>query len=131
MSSPTDKKGRTRKKIKVAPEGRVYIQATFNNIIVTFTDANGNVIAWSSAGKVGFRGSKKNTPYAGQVAAQDAANTAYQAGLRVVDAYLRGVGTGREAALLAIEAAGIQVRSIRDITPIPHNGCRPPKPRRV
>lgn len=131
MSSPTDKKGRARKKIKVAPEGRVYIQATFNNIIVTFTDANGNVIAWSSAGKVGFRGSKKNTPYAGQIAAQDAANAAYQAGLRVVDAYLRGVGTGREAALLAIEAAGIQVRSIRDITPIPHNGCRPPKPRRV
>ncbi|RMF47688.1 MAG: 30S ribosomal protein S11 [Bacteroidetes bacterium] len=131
MSSTADKKGRARKKIKVAPEGRVYIQATFNNIIITFTDANGNVIAWSSAGKVGFRGSKKNTPYAGQVAAQDAANVAYQAGLRVVDAYLKGVGTGREAALLAIEAAGIQVRSIRDITPIPHNGCRPPKPRRV
>lgn len=127
----TEKKGRARKKIKVAPEGRVYIQATFNNIIITFTDAAGNVIAWSSAGKVGFRGSKKNTPYAGQVAAQDAAAAAYEAGLRVVDAYLKGTGSGREAALLAIEAAGIQVRSIKDITPIPHNGCRPPKQRRV
>ncbi|GIV22964.1 MAG: 30S ribosomal protein S11 [Bacteroidia bacterium] len=127
----TEKKGRARKKIKVAPEGRVYIQATFNNIIITFTDAAGNVISWSSAGKVGFRGSKKNTPYAGQVAAQDAAAAAYEAGLRVVDAYLKGTGSGREAALLAIEAAGIQVRSIKDITPMPHNGCRPPKPRRV
>lgn len=127
----TDKKGRARKKLKVAPEGRVYIQATFNNIIVTFTDAAGNVIAWSSAGKSGFRGSKKNTPYAGQVAAQDAAKVAYDAGLRTVDAFLKGTGSGREAALLAIESAGIQVRSIKDTTPIPHNGCRPPKPRRV
>ncbi len=126
-----DKKGRAKKKLKVAPEGRVYIQATFNNIIVTFTDAAGNVISWSSAGKAGFRGSKKNTPYAGQVAAQEAAAAAYEAGLRFVDAYLKGTGSGREAALLAIEAAGIQVRSIKDITPIPHNGCRPPKPRRV
>ncbi|MCS7297529.1 MAG: 30S ribosomal protein S11 [Bacteroidia bacterium] len=130
MSTP-EKKGRSRKKLKVAPEGRVYIQATFNNIIITFTDSAGNTITWSSAGKVGFRGSKKNTPYAGQIAAQDAAKTAYEAGLRTVDAYLKGTGSGREAALLAIEAAGIQVRSIRDITPIPHNGCRPPKPRRV
>ncbi|MCX7606356.1 MAG: 30S ribosomal protein S11 [Bacteroidia bacterium] len=129
--SSTDKKGRARKKIKVAPEGKVYIQATFNNIIITFTDAAGNVISWSSAGKSGFRGSKKNTPYAGQVAAQNAAQTAYEAGLRIVDAYLKGTGSGREAALLAIEASGIQVRSIKDITPIPHNGCRPPKPRRV
>lgn len=127
----TDKKGRARKKIKVAPEGRVYIQATFNNIIISFTDAAGNVISWSSAGKSGFRGSKKNTPYAGQVAAQDAAKVAYEAGLRTVDAFLKGTGSGREAALLAIEASGIQVRSIKDITPIPHNGCRPPKPRRV
>ncbi len=130
MTAPK-KEGRARKKIKVAPEGRVYIQATFNNIIITFTDAAGNVIAWSSAGKVGFRGAKKSTPYAGQVAAQDAAKVAYEAGLRVVDAYLKGIGAGREAALRAIEAAGIQIRSIRDITPIPHNGCRPPKPRRV
>ncbi|MCS6894728.1 MAG: 30S ribosomal protein S11 [Bacteroidia bacterium] len=129
--SSTDKKGRARKKIKVAPEGRVYIQATFNNIIITFTDASGNVISWSSAGKVGFRGSKKNTPYAGQIAAQDAAKVAYEAGLRTVDASLKGTGSGREAALLAIEASGIHVRTIRDITPIPHNGCRPPKPRRV
>ncbi|MEN3040216.1 MAG: 30S ribosomal protein S11 [Bacteroidia bacterium] len=131
MSSAADKKGRARKKLKVAPEGRVYIQATFNNIIVTFTDASGNTISWSSAGKVGFRGSKKNTPYAGQIAAQDAAKVAYEAGLRVVDAYLKGTGSGREAALLAIESSGIHIRSIRDITPIPHNGCRPPKPRRV
>jgi small subunit ribosomal protein S11 len=109
----------------------VYIQATFNNIIITFTDAVGNTITWSSAGKVGFRGAKKSTPYAGQVAAQDAAKVAYEAGLRVVDAYLKGIGAGREAALRAIEAAGIQIRSIRDVTPIPHNGCRPPKPRRV
>ncbi|MCS6789426.1 MAG: 30S ribosomal protein S11 [Bacteroidia bacterium] len=127
----TEKKGRARKKIKVAPEGRVYIQATFNNIIITFTDSAGNAIAWSSAGKAGFRGSKKNTPYAGQIAAQQAAAVAYEAGLRIVDAYLKGTGSGREAALLAIEAAGIQIREIRDITPIPHNGCRPPKPRRV
>lgn len=126
-----DKKGRAKKKLKVAPEGRVYIQATFNNIIITFTDSAGNAISWSSAGKSGFRGSKKNTPYAGQVAAQAAAATAYEAGLRFVEAYLKGTGSGREAALLAIEAAGIQVRSIKDITPIPHNGCRPPKPRRV
>jgi small subunit ribosomal protein S11 len=130
MTAPK-KEGRARKKIKVAPEGRVYIQATFNNIIITFTDAAGNTITWSSAGKVGFRGAKKSTPYAGQVAAQDAAKVAYEAGLRVVDAYLKGIGAGREAALRAIEAAGIQIRSIRDITPIPHNGCRPPKPRRV
>jgi small subunit ribosomal protein S11 len=125
------KEGRARKKIKVAPEGRVYIQATFNNIIVTFTDGAGNVIAWSSAGKAGFRGAKKNTPYAGQVASQEAAKVAYEAGLRLVDAYLKGTGAGREAALRAIDAAGIQVRSIKDTTPIPHNGCRPPKPRRV
>jgi small subunit ribosomal protein S11 len=130
MTAPK-KEGRARKKIKVAPEGRVYIQATFNNIIITFTDAAGNTITWSSAGKVGFRGAKKSTPYAGQVAAQDAAKVAYEAGLRVVDAYLKGIGAGREAALRAIEAAGIQIRSIRDVTPIPHNGCRPPKPRRV
>ncbi len=130
MTTPK-KEGRARKKIKVAPEGRVYIQATFNNIIITFTDAAGNTITWSSAGKVGFRGAKKSTPYAGQVAAQDAAKVAYEAGLRVVDAYLKGIGAGREAALRAIEAAGIQIRSIRDVTPIPHNGCRPPKPRRV
>ncbi len=120
-----------RKKIRVAPEGRVYVQATFNNIIITFTDTAGNVIAWSSAGKVGFRGAKKNTPYAGQVAAQDAAKVAYEAGLRTVDAFLKGTGAGREAALRAIDSLGIQVRAIQDITPIPHNGCRPPKPRRV
>lgn len=120
-----------RKKIKAGPQGRVYIQASFNNIIITFTDPAGNTISWSSAGKTGFRGSKKNTPYAGQVAAQDAAKIAYEAGIREVDAYLKGIGSGREAALRAVESMGIQVKKIVDVTPVPHNGCRPPKPRRV
>ncbi len=120
-----------KRKVKVEPEGLVYIQATFNNIIVSVCNKNGDVISWGSAGKAGFKGSKKNTPYAAQVAANDAAKTAYDAGLRHVEVYVKGPGAGREAAIRAIDQAGIKVATIFDMTPIPHNGCRPPKRRRV
>ena len=126
------KKGRIKKKkITVPPEGRVYISTSFNNIIITFTDKAGNTISWSSAGKVGFRGSKKNTPYAAQVAARDAAKDAYEMGLRKVEVFVRGPGAGREAAIRTIAGMDIEVVRILDNTPIPHNGCRPPKKRRV
>jgi small subunit ribosomal protein S11 len=117
--------------VKVEPEGQVHIQASFNNILISFTNNAGQVISWSSAGKVGFRGSKKNTPYAGQVAAEDAAKVAYDAGLRKVEVLVKGPGSGRESAIRSINNMGIEVSMIRDITPIPHNGCRPPKRRRV
>lgn len=117
--------------VKVDAAGEVHINATFNNIIVTFTNANGQPVSWSSAGKMGFRGSKKNTPYAGQMAAQDAAKVAHEAGIRKVKVYVKGPGAGREAAIRTIAAAGIEVTEIVDVTPIPHNGCRPPKQRRV
>lgn len=117
--------------VKVDAVGEVHINATFNNIIITFTNANGQPISWSSAGKMGFRGSKKNTPYAGQMAAQDAAKVAYDAGIRKVKVYVKGPGAGREAAIRTIAASGIEVTEIIDVTPIPHNGCRPPKQRRV
>ena len=120
-----------KRKVKVEPEGLVYIQATFNNIIVSITNKNGDVISWGSAGKAGFKGSKKNTPYAAQVAAGGAAKTAYDAGLRQVEVFVKGPGSGREAAIRAIDQAGIRVAIIQDVTPIPHNGCRPPKRRRV
>lgn len=120
-----------KRKVKVEPEGLVYIQATFNNIIVSVCNKNGDVISWGSAGKAGFKGSKKNTPYAAQVAANDAAKTAYDAGLRHVEVYVKGPGAGREAAIRAIDQAGIKVATIFDMTPIPHNVCRPPKRRRV
>jgi len=116
---------------KVDPEGKVYIQASFNNIIITFTNQLGQTISWSSAGKCGFRGSKKNTPYAGQVAAEDAAKKAYDAGLRRVEVLVKGPGAGRESAIRNINSAGIDISIIRDLTPVPHNGCRPPKRRRV
>ncbi len=116
---------------KVDPEGKVYIQASFNNIIITFTNLQGQTISWSSAGKCGFKGSKKNTPYAAQVAADDAARKAHEAGLRRVAVLVKGPGAGRESAIRNINAAGIDVTIIRDLTPIPHNGCRPPKRRRV
>ncbi|HPQ08210.1 MAG TPA: 30S ribosomal protein S11 [Bacteroidia bacterium] len=128
----TSAKAAAKKRIvKVDAVGEAHITTSFNNIIVTFTNANGQPISWSSAGKMGFRGSKKNTPYAGQLAAQDAAKTAFDAGIRKVKVYVQGPGAGREAAIRTIASAGIEVTEIIDVTPIPHNGCRPPKQRRV
>ena len=122
----------TKKRIvKVDAVGRAYIQASFNNVIVTLTNSTGQAISWSSAGKMGFRGSKKNTPYAAQMAAQDASKVAYDLGLRKVKVFVKGPGGGRESAIRTINAAGIEVAEIFDITPSPHNGCRPPKRRRV
>jgi small subunit ribosomal protein S11 len=117
--------------VKVEAAGEVRISATFNNIIVAFTNKQGQVISWSSAGKMGFRGSKKNTPYAAQMAASDAAKVAVDAGLKRVDVFVKGPGSGREGAIRAIAQSGIDVISIKDVTPMPHNGCRPPKARRV
>ncbi|MEM8524696.1 MAG: 30S ribosomal protein S11 [Bacteroidota bacterium] len=118
-------------KIKVEPEGYVYIKASFNNIIISMTNKAGQVISWASAGKAGFRGSKKNTPYAAQIAATDAARVAYDHGMRSAEVYVKGPGAGREAAIRAVDGVGIKISRIRDITPVPHNGCRPPKRRRV
>jgi len=117
--------------VKVEAAGEVRVSATFNNIIVAFTNKQGQVISWSSAGKMGFRGSKKNTPYAAQMAASDAAKVAVDAGLKRVDVYVKGPGAGREGAIRAIAQSGIDVVTIKDVTPMPHNGCRPPKARRV
>lgn len=122
----------TRKKVvKVDPIGQAHIFASFNNIIISLTNATGQVISWSSAGKMGFRGSKKNTPYAAQMAAQDCSKVAYDLGLRKVKVFVKGPGAGRESAIRTIHTAGIEVTEIIDITPLPHNGCRPPKRRRV
>ena len=120
-----------KKKIQVDVMGKVFIKATFNNVIVTMTDVYGNVISWSSAGRNGFKGSRKNTPFAAQVTAEAAAKEAYDLGLRKVDVYVKGPGSGREAGIRSLQSIGIEILSIRDITPIPHNGCRPPKRRRV
>ncbi len=120
-----------KKNVKVEPEGLVYIKASFNNIIISLTNKQGQVISWASAGKAGFRGSKKNTPYAASVAARDAAEEAYGLGMRHCTVYVKGPGSGREAAIRAVDTAGIKVSKIFDVTPIPHNGCRPPKRRRV
>ncbi len=120
-----------KRNVKIDSEGLVYIQASFNNIIITLTNKSGQVISWASAGKAGFRGSKKNTPYAAQIAATDAAKVAHEAGMRSAQVYVKGPGGGREAAIRAVDACGIKVRKIIDVTPIPHNGCRPPKRRRV
>ncbi|MEY2595588.1 MAG: ribosomal protein [Bacteroidota bacterium] len=117
--------------VKVDSFGDAHINATFNNIIISLTNKAGQVISWSSAGKMGFRGSKKNTPYAAQMAAQDAARVAFDAGLKRVDVYVKGPGAGREGAIRALANSGIEVVMIKDITPMPHNGCRPPKKRRV
>src|ERR1700722_6453829 len=116
---------------KNVPFGLVYIQATFNNTIVTITDPVGNTLSWKSSGSLGFRGSRKGTPFPAQQAAQNAANAARDHGLRAVDVRVSGPGSGRESAIRALAAAGVEVRSIRDVTPVPHNGCRPPKRRRV
>ncbi len=117
--------------VKVDSFGDAHINATFNNIIISLTNKAGQVISWSSAGKMGFRGSKKNTPYAAQIAAQDCARVAMEAGLKRVDVYVKGPGAGREGAIRALANSGIEVVMIKDITPLPHNGCRPPKKRRV
>ena len=117
--------------VKVDAIGRAYINASFNNLIISLTNNSGQVISWSSAGKMGFKGSKKNTPYAAQMAATDAAKTAYDLGLRKVKVFIKGPGAGRESAMRTIHSAGIEVTEIVDITPLPHNGCRPPKRRRV
>jgi small subunit ribosomal protein S11 len=117
--------------VKVDAVGQAHINATFNNIIISLTNLNGQVIAWSSAGKMGFRGSKKNTPYAAQLAASDCGKAAFDAGLRKVKVFVKGPGAGRESAIRNLAAAGIEITEIVDQTPIPHNGCRPPKKRRV
>ncbi|MEN9447038.1 MAG: hypothetical protein RJA25_328 [Bacteroidota bacterium] len=117
--------------VKVEAEGYAYVRSTFNNIIISYTNKAGQVISWSSAGKNGFRGSKKSTPYAAQMAAQDAGQKAYEAGLRKVEVFVKGPGGGRESAIRTIGNVGIEVTIIRDVTPLPHNGCRPPKRRRV
>ncbi len=129
---PQKKKIKARKRErKSVPEGRACIQATFNNTIVTLTDPNGNVIAWSSSGTVGFKGSRKSTPYAAQMAANNAARKAMEHGLKQIEVIVKGPGSGREAAIRALQSSGLYITSIRDVTPIPHNGCRPPKRRRV
>jgi small subunit ribosomal protein S11 len=126
------KSGTSRKRtVRIEPTGQAHINASFNNIIISLTNNSGQVIAWSSAGKMGFRGSKKNTPYAAQMAAQDCSKAAYDLGLRKVKVYVKGPGAGRESAMRTLHANGIEVTEIVDVTPMPHNGCRPPKRRRV
>jgi len=120
-----------RRERKNIPFGQAHVQSNFNNTIITITDQGGNAIAWGSAGTAGFKGSRKSTPYAAQLAASNAVKEAMEQGLREVDVYVKGPGPGREAAIRSIQAAGLKVRSITDVTPIPHNGCRPPKKRRV
>ncbi|MCX5799322.1 MAG: 30S ribosomal protein S11 [Proteobacteria bacterium] len=126
----TKKSGKKKLK-KSIPIGEAYIQSSFNNTIITITDPQGNVVAWSSGGVVGFKGSRKSTPFAAQLAAENAAKKAMENGMKTVDVFIKGPGAGREAALRALQSAGLKIHLIRDITPIPHNGCRPPKRRRV
>jgi len=126
-----EKKGAKKKEKRVVPHGVAHIQASFNNTVVSIADPEGNVLCWSSAGRIGFKGSRKGTPFAAQVAAQSAGNLAKDLGMRTVDVQVRGPGAGRESAIRALAAAGVDVKSIRDVTPIPHNGCRPRKRRRV
>ena len=127
----TGKKDRRKKEKRLVPHGVAHIQASFNNTLISIADPEGNVISWSSAGKIGFKGSRKGTPFAAQVAAQNAAQTARDLGMRTIDVEITGPGGGRESAVRALAASGMVVKSIRDVTPIPHNGCRPPKKRRV
>ena len=133
MAKQNAKNAKVSKKRKVVVEsvGEAHVSATFNNVIISLTNKKGDIIAWSSAGKMGFRGSKKNTPYAAQVAAEDAAKVAFDAGLKKVKVHVKGPGNGRESAIRTIHNAGIEVTEIIDVTPLPHNGCRPPKKRRV
>ena len=135
-AAPAAGKGKTRRagprrEKRLVPQGQVHIQSTFNNTIVTVTDPQGNTIAWTSTGGAGFKGSRKSTPYAAQLAATQAAKQAMDSGMREADVFIKGPGPGRESAVRSLQAAGLRVRSITDITPIPHNGCRPPKKRRV
>ena len=129
MAAPKIKK--KSKKKSVEPHGKAHIKATFNNTIISLTDNYGNVISWATAGKVGFKGSRKNTPFAAQVAAENATKIAIDLGLKSVDIEVKGPGSGRESAIRSLQAAGLEIMSIKDVTPIPHNGCRPPKKRRV
>lgn len=132
MATADKKKDKSKKRVvNVEAVGQAHIRATFNNIIVAMTNSTGQVITWSSAGKMGFKGSKKNTPYAAQMAAQDCATKAFELGLRKVEVFVKGPGAGRESAIRTIQIAGIEITTIKDITPLPHNGCRPPKARRV
>jgi small subunit ribosomal protein S11 len=125
------KQAAKKRNVKVDPVGQAHVSSSFNNIIISITNANGQVISWSSAGKMGFRGSKKNTPYAAQVAAEDCAKVAHDAGMRKCKVYVKGPGSGRESAIRSIHNSGLEVTEIIDVTPLPHNGCRPPKRRRV
>jgi len=131
MASPSKKVVRKKKERKNISSGVAHIQATFNNTIITITDPVGNVLAWSTAGAKGFKGSRKSTPFAAQMAAEDCAKKAQEHGMRSVEVYVKGPGSGRESALRALQAAGFSISFIKDVTPIPHNGCRPPKRRRV
>jgi small subunit ribosomal protein S11 len=130
-SGKKEKKGAKKKERRVVPHGIAHIQATFNNTIVSIADPEGNILCWSSAGRIGFKGSRKGTPFAAQVAAQNAGNLAKDMGVRTVEVEVRGPGSGRESAIRALAASGVEIKSIRDVTPIPHNGCRPRKRRRV
>jgi small subunit ribosomal protein S11 len=126
------RKDKAKKRVVIVePVGEVHIRASFNNIIISVTNSQGQVISWGSAGKMGFKGSKKNTPYAAQMAAQSCAQVAYEAGMRKAEVFVKGPGSGRESAIRTIQNSGIEVTTIRDVTPLPHNGCRPPKRRRV
>jgi small subunit ribosomal protein S11 len=130
-AAKTAKKGTRRRERKAVPHGVAHIQATFNNTIVTITEPSGAAICWSSAGRIGYKGSRKGTPYAAQLAARNAAEQAQEHGVRTVDVEIKGPGAGRESAIRALAASGLEIKSIKDVTPIPHNGCRPPKRRRV
>ncbi|MBU0513232.1 MAG: 30S ribosomal protein S11 [Proteobacteria bacterium] len=131
MAKQAKSGSRKKKEKKNVPSGVAHIRSTFNNTVITITDPEGNTISWASSGTQGFKGSRKSTPFASQLAAQDAAKKAMEQGMRTVEVYIKGPGSGREAALRSIQAAGLNVTLIRDVTPIPHNGCRPPKRRRV
>jgi len=132
VAKKTVKKGRVkRRQRKNIERGQAHIQSTFNNTIVTLTDMQGNSISWASAGQLGFRGSRKSTPFAAQMAAEEAAKSAMEHGLKTVEVYVKGPGSGREAAIRSLQATGLEVTLIKDVTPVPHNGCRPPKRRRV
>jgi small subunit ribosomal protein S11 len=131
MAKPRGSKGGRKKEKRVVPHGVVHIQATFNNTLITIADPEGDVVSWSSAGRIGFKGSRKGTPFAAQVASQNAAQIARDSGMRTVDVQVKGPGGGRESAVRALSASGLSIKSIRDVTPIPHNGCRPRKRRRV
>lgn len=132
MAQTEKKKDKSKKRVvTIEATGQIHIQATFNNIIISITNMAGQVVSWASAGKMGFKGSKKNTPYAAQTAAQECGTKAHELGLRKAEVFVKGPGSGRESAIRALQGAGIEITTIRDVTPLPHNGCRPPKKRRV